>query len=108
MDSLFDKQISRLSECHFLVLYWAARAEGCEKRFNITNCFDDLKYEGITRTKQSAVATVESLRTLCFVELKEHGNRKNIYITKYGAKALESLILKQVYNPRPSKFLEEE
>ncbi len=103
---LFTEQVDKLQESHFLVLYWAAMAEGKKHKYNITNCFDDLKQLGITRTKQNAVALAEALAALCFVDFRDEGNRRNIYITRHGAKALEALVLKGVYNPRNSPFLE--
>jgi len=81
---------------------------GAARSYNITNCFDDLKHAGITRTKQTAVAHVEALRTLCFLELRGEGNRKNIYVTNYGAKALEKLILAHTFGVKPSSYLEEQ
>lgn len=104
--TLYDEQVEHLSEAHFLILYWAAQSEGSGIRYNITNCFDDLKAHSITRTKQTAVASVEALASLRFIELREEGNRKNIYITTYGAKALETLVLARSYTPKPSSFLE--
>jgi hypothetical protein len=103
---LFDEQVAHLGEVHFLVLYWTARSEGAGVRYNITNCFDDLKHLGITRTKQTAVAAIEALTALRFVDLREEGNRKNLYITTYGAKALEALVLGRAFEPRTSAFLE--
>lgn len=102
---LFDEQVSALQEGHFLVLYWSAQAEGAGISYNITNCFDDLKHSGITRTKQTAVAFAEALAALCFVAIRDEGNRKNLYITTYGAKALESLVLSRTFTPKPSAFL---
>ena len=106
MNDLFEKQILNLKEVHFHVLYWAALAEGKGKDYNITNIFDDLKFIGITRTKQSAVSFVESLAALCFIGINSNSNRKNIYITKHGAKALESLIAKGSFQIKKSMFLE--
>lgn len=103
---LFDEQVKRLQECHFLILYWATVSEDKGVKYNITNLFDDLKYIGITRTKQTAVAAVASLVTLCYIDLREEHNRKNIYITRFGAKALESMVLKEMYKPKSSPFLE--
>ena len=103
---LFDEQVAHLGEAHFLVLYWAARSEGAGVRYNITNCFDDLKHHHLTRTKQTAVAVIEALAALRFVDLREEGNRKNLYITTYGAKALEALVLGGRFAPKKSAFLE--
>ena len=106
MDALFDSQIARLTEAHFLILYWATQAEGRKARYNITNCFDDLKHCGITRTKQTAVAAVDTLAVLCFIEVRDEGARKNLYITHHGALALEALVLHHAYPQRSSAFLE--
>lgn len=105
MGSLFDEQVRHLDEDHFLVLYWAAQSEGAGLRYNITNCFDDLKFSGLTRTKQTAMATVAALDALRFVELRDEGNRKNIYITTHGAKALRQLVLEKAFSPKPSLHL---
>ena len=105
MNSLFDEQVSHLGEEHFLVLYWATQSEGAARRYNITNCFDDLKYSGITRTKQTAMATVAALDALRFVDVRDEGNRKNIYITKHGARALRKLVLDQAFTPKSSLHL---
>ncbi len=106
MDKLFESQISGLRETHFLILYWSALAEEKGIKYNITNVFDDLKYQGITRTKQSAVSYVDSLHYLCFIRRAEESNRKNIYISVNGAKALEYLVSKKVFQPKESMFLE--
>ena len=106
MKQLFDEQISQLREYHFLILYWVAKAESQEQRYNITYVFDDLKFLGVTRTKQTVVAYIESLVALCFVKMMDEHNRKNLYITDYGAKALEILVRKQEYSIKPSNFLE--
>ncbi len=105
--SLFDHQVDGLSESQFLVLLWAAQGEGKNIKYNITNCFDDLKQAGITRTKQTAVAVVESMRSLCFIEIRDERNRKNIYITSWGAKALATLVSLKRYATRPSFYLKE-
>ena len=106
MKNLFVEQVRGLEERHFLVLYWVAQAEDRKVHYNITNCFDDLKSLGITRTKQNAVATVDALSTLRFIEVRDEGNRKNLYISPYGAKALETLVLQRAYQPKKSVFLE--
>ena len=106
IEHLFDEQVTHLTESHFLVLLWAAQAEDRRTRYNITNCFDDLKHAGLTRTKQNAVAAVDALHVLRFIDVRDEGNRKNIYITRYGAKALEGLVLRQAYRTRQSAFLE--
>ncbi len=81
-------------------------AESKNVRYNITNAFDDLKSHNITRTKQNAVAYVESLSTLCLVNLIEERNRKNLYLTNYGGKAMEIMVKKKSYTVKPSFFLE--
>lgn len=104
---LFQYQVSRLAYGHFLALYWCTQSEGLGVKYNITNCFDDLKHGGITRTKQTAVAIVETLYVMGYVDIKDERNRKNIYITKWGAKALEHLVLSKKYQTVTSSFLEE-
>jgi hypothetical protein len=106
MTELFEEQIAHLGESHFLILYWTAQCEGRQAKYNITNCFDDLKHCGLTRTKQTAVAAVEALSALRFLTLRGEGNRRNLYISHYGARALEGLVRRQAYSPKPSAFLE--
>ncbi len=106
MENLFNKQIVKLKEHHFHILYWAAQSEVCKKKYNITNIFDDLKINGITRTKQNAMAYIEALDSLCFIETKDESNRKNIYITEAGEHALEELVKNNNYNIKKSIFLE--
>ncbi|MBR4673520.1 MAG: hypothetical protein IKP00_03570 [Victivallales bacterium] len=106
LGKLFSEQVERLQEGHFLVLYWAALGEGKKVKYNITNLFDDLKAVGITRTKQTVVGIVQGLESLCFVDLREERNRKNIYITRFGAKALEMMVKQKRYTSRKSAFLE--
>lgn len=106
IQKLFEEQVASLREDHFLVLYWAAQAEGKGCRYNLTNGFDDLKHAGITRTKQTAVAVVEALKVLRFIDIRDEGNRKNVYITIHGAKALEAMVLQSVFAPKKSVFLE--
>ncbi|MFW5996511.1 MAG: hypothetical protein ACOCZS_02290 [Verrucomicrobiota bacterium] len=106
MEQLFKEQVESLEEPHFLVLYWGATAEDRKRRYNITNCFDDLKFHGITRTKQTATSILDALEKLRFIDIRDEGNRKNIYITSYGARALESLVLKQTFTPKKSFTLE--
>jgi len=103
---LFREQVDNLQLVHFLVLFWVADAEDKGVRYNITNCFDDLKGCRVTRTKQTAVAVTETLRALCFLVIREEGNRKHMYITEHGAKALEMLVLRRAFTPQPSAFLE--
>ena len=50
MNDLFNQQVANLQAAHFLVLYWVAAAEDKRMRYNITHCFDDLKFRSITRT----------------------------------------------------------
>ena len=106
MNELLEKQILNLRETHFHIMYWAAMAEEREVLYNITNIFDDLKFIKFTRTKQSAVAFVEALSALCFITVNGESNRKNIYITKYGARALEYLLSNNSYKIKKSLFLE--
>ena len=107
MKELFEKQISQLKEAHFLILYWTAKAEEKNTKYNITNIFDDLKYTGATRTKQSAVSFVDALSVLCFVDVAGEGNRKHLYISPFGAKALEYLLSESKFKIKKSMFLEE-
>ncbi len=90
-DELYKQQIEGLDYQHFLVLYWTMVAEDKREGYNITNVFDDLKLSGVTRTKQSAVSYVETLKYLQFIELREQRNRKSLYLTEHGAKALMRL-----------------
>jgi hypothetical protein len=106
MSTLFHDQVDRLKESHFLILYWCAQAEDVGTVYNQTNAFDDLKAAGITRTKQNAIAVVEALSALCFLEVRAEGNRKNLYITEHGARALEALVRSRGFTPRTSIFLE--
>lgn len=106
ISDIFPQQVDRLREPHFLVLFWIAQAESKETHYNLTNAFDDLKAHDITRTKQTAMACVESLVMLCFVLLREERNRKNLYITSHGARALERLVADQRFQLRRSFFLE--
>ncbi|MBR0459138.1 MAG: hypothetical protein IJJ26_07860 [Victivallales bacterium] len=106
MRELFEAQVARLQEIHFLILLWATQTEGESLKYNITNVFDDLKSARITRTKQTAVAAVSVLLSLCFIDLRDEHNRKNIYITKYGGKALRAILDKETFKMKPSAFLE--
>jgi hypothetical protein len=106
MDRLFEEQVERLQELHYLILLWAVQSEGKSLKYNITNLFDDLKSAGKTRTKQTAVAAVAALATLRFIDIREEHNRKNIYITNFGAKALESMMMRGKYKESESTFLE--
>ena len=106
MDELFPEQLKRLKEHHFLILYWAAEAEVRGVKYNITNAFDDLKDLGITRTKQSVMAYVESLHMLCFVDMKDERNRKNLYLSESGARALEELVKSSSFKTKKSRFME--
>ena len=105
-ESLFQEQVSRLEPHHFLILYWAALSEGKEVRYNITNAFDDMKFQKLTRTKQTAVANIEALALLGFVDLKDESNRKNIYITEFGVEALQILGENKRFKTKKSLFLE--
>lgn len=104
---LFLDQLNRLGEGHFQILVWCSMGEGESIKYNITNCFDDLKRAGITRTKQTAVSLVETLWALCFVDIREERNRKNIYITSHGARALEQLIRSNRFTAKSSSYLED-
>ncbi len=103
---LMTKQIGQLKECHFHILCWVAQAENKKIKYNITNVFDDLKHWQITRTKQSAMTYIESLSLLCFIAILLEQNRRNLYITKEGAKALEILIKQRSFTTKSSLFLE--
>lgn len=105
MENLFKHQIHKLQLHHFLILFWAAEAEDMQVKYNITNVFDDLKDLRITRTKQSVTAYVESLEMLCFIDIRDEKNRKNLYITEYGARALQLLLEIKNYKTRKSRFL---
>ena len=107
VDGLFEQQVSQLTQAQYLVLLWATQGEGLGVKYNLTNCFDDLKHAGITRTKQTAVAVVEAVRSLCFIEIKDERNRKNIYITKWGAQALAALVSAGHFQNLESQFLRE-
>ncbi len=106
MSTLFHDQVQHLKESHFLVLFWCARAEDRGWVYNQTNAFDDLKAAGITRTKQNAIAIVDALDALRFLDIRPEGNRKNLYITDHGARALETLVRSGGFTPQPSLFLE--
>lgn len=103
---LFQDQLDRLGEGHFLILCWCSLLEAKSVKYNITNCFDDLKQAGITRTKQTAVSFIETLWALCYIDIREERNRKNIYITAHGGKALERLITSGRFVAKGSSFLE--
>ena len=87
-------------------MYWSAIGEDKQAKYNITNLFDDLKSAGLTRTKQTAVAAVAALSTLCFIDLRDEHNRKNIYITHFGARALEMIVTRGGFQPKGSVYLE--
>lgn len=105
---LFSEQVDHLGEAHFLILLWATLSEGRELKYNITNCFDDFKSLGITRTKQTAVAVVEGLKLLRFVDIRDERNCKNIYITRHGAQALAQLLAFNRFEKKTSKYIEEQ
>ena len=104
---LFMQQLERLGEEHFLVLLWAAMSADRNRKYNITNCFDDLKAGGITRTKQTEVAEVEAMHLLCLIDVKDERNRKNIYLTNFGGQALAKLAESGRFQSKKSHFLEE-
>lgn len=106
MENLFTEQLARQKEHHFLILYWSAEAEVKGVKYNITNAFDDLKDLGITRTKQSVMAYVESLYSLCFLDVREERNRKNLYLSEFGAEALENLVENSHFKIQKSRFME--
>ena len=103
--ALFEEQVERLQEIHYQILYWSTLGEDRHAKYNITNLFDDLKSAGLTRTKQTAVAAVAALSTLCFIDLRDEHNRKNIYITHFGARALEMMVTRGRFEPKKSVFL---
>ena len=105
MEDIFEEQLKRIKKHHFLILYWSAEAEVNGYKYNITNIFDDLKILGITRTKQSAMTYIDVLYSLCFIEVREERNRKNIYITEYGELVLERLVESNSYKLEKSTFL---
>jgi len=105
-EQLFKNQLDRLRQPHFLLLYWAAQAEVKNVKYNITNAFDDFKDVRVTRTKQSVVAYIEVLVALCLIDIRDENNRKNIYITEYGAKALEYLVQNKKMKTQKSRFME--
>lgn len=104
---LFQDQLERLGLGHFLILCWCSLSEDNSIKYNITNCFDDLKHCGITRTKQTAMSYVDTLWALCFVDVREERNRKNIYITSHGGRALKRLIESNRFEIKESAFLED-
>ena len=104
---LLQLQVSRLGYGHYLVLYWCAQGEGMSVKYNITNCFDDLKHCGVTRTKQTAVGVIETLHVLGYVDVKDERNRKNIYLTNFGGQALARLAESGRFQTKKSHFLEE-
>ncbi len=106
MENLFTEQLKRQKEHHFLILYWAAEAEVQGVKYNITNVFDDLKDLGITRTKQRVMAYVESLYALCFIDIKDERNRKNIYLSDAGADALERMVGESNFKTKTSRYME--
>ena len=107
LSGLFREQLMRLGEEHFLILYWAVSSEDKGIKYNITNCFDDLKIAGLTRTKQTAVAAVDALRVLCLLDIRDERNRKNLYITRYGGQALKALISLGTFTLHESNYLKE-
>ncbi len=104
-EALWERQLGKLKRAHYLILYWAAQAEVMNKKYNITNVFDDLKSAQETRTKQNAVCYVETLEILGLIEVKEESNRKNIYITEAGEIALEQQARQKKYKLVGSTFL---
>lgn len=103
---LYELQLSRLGVEHFLALYWATVSEYKARAYNITNYFDDLKHLGLTRTKQTAMAAIEAMRLLGLIDLRDSRNRKNIFITRFGADALQRLVKERNFKSQPSEYLE--
>ena len=103
---LYELQLSRLGEEHFLALCWATVSEYKSLAYNITNYFDDLKHLGLTRTKQTAMAAIEAMRLLGLIDLRDSRNRKNIFITHFGADALQRLVKTHDFKGKPSEYLE--
>jgi len=103
---LLYKQIDGLEVTHFLILYWTAVAEGKGICYNITNVFDDLKFVNMTRTKQSAMSFIDVLKYLQFIEVRDEGNRKNLYISKEGGSALERMVKNTKFSIKKSIYLE--
>ena len=104
-EQLVLKQISNLSLEHFLILYWGTLARDLKKDYNVTNAFDDLKFHSLTRTKQNAVAYIESLALLSFIELNFKSNKKNITITTTGLDVLRQLVEKEKFKIKESNYL---
>ncbi len=105
-EQLYELQLSRLGEEHFLALYWATVSEYKSLAYNITNYFDDLKHLGLTRTKQTAMAAIEAMRLMGLIDLRDSRNRKNIFITRFGANALQRLVKDRNFKSKPSEYLE--
>ena len=103
---LLQDQLNRLGEGHFLILSWCAICEDNSVKYNITNCFDDLKSAGVTRTKQTAMSMIDTLWALCYIDVRDERNRKNIYITSHGSKALQQLLASERFEMKSSSFLE--
>ena len=103
---LYELQLSRLGEEHFLALCWATVSEYKSLAYNITNYFDDLKHLGLTRTKQTAMAAIEAMRLMGLIDLRDSRNRKNIFITRFGANALQRLVKAGNFKNKPSEYLE--
>ena len=104
---LFQDQLNRLTEGHFFILCWCSVCESHNIKYNITNCFDDLKSVGVTRTKQTAMSMIDTLWALCYIDIRDERNRKNIYITSHGSKALQQLIASDRFKMKSSSFLED-
>ena len=104
-EKLISKQISNLNLEHFLILYWGALAKDLEENYNVTNAFDDLKFHSLTRTKQNAVAYIESLAMLSFIQLHFKSNKKNIIITENGLEVLGQLVERERFKIKKSNYL---
>jgi hypothetical protein len=53
------------------------------------------------------MAYVESLFMLCFIDVKDERNRKNIYLADAGAQALEALVKTGKFKTRQSRYMED-
>ena len=105
-DSFIQEQVGRLDQIHFLIMYWAARARDLKKDYNVTNVFDDLKAQHLTRTKQSAVSFIESLYHLAYIDLLMKANKKTLYLREEGLAVLELLVRQKKFNFKQSQYLE--
>jgi len=49
---------------------------------------------------------IDALWALCYIDVRDERNRKNIYITSHGSKALQQLIASKRFEMKDSSFLE--